>query len=296
MPRAGGRGVPQDFFTSGASDRGVGRRKLARFFACIRLALAHDVPHMQRRRGWIPATAFVLLTMASCGGRLLPLPGQRDGGGIGTDSGSDDASTDGNSSLPDGPPTDERGPPPLPVCTGQAMCIPPEAGLQYVNAAVIKCQPEEYPGPWTLILERLAGTSFQFVQKQVVQEPGFGWTFDDSSGPPTQLTYRVCVLVNNTTAECGAPFTTQAPPNCACEATSCYLQTACNTTIDDQCQHTIQCGACTNGMPCNPQNNSCCAMGFMSDGWGGCVCAPPTPKACPIWFWDTVTCSCMPGF
>jgi hypothetical protein len=77
---------------------------------------------------------------------------------------------------------------------------------------------------------------------------------------------------------------------------SFHLQTACDTTIDDQCMGTLVCGACSNGTPCNPQNNTCCPMGFMSDGWGGCVCAPPNPKVCPIWFWDTTTCSCMPGF
>jgi hypothetical protein len=253
-----------------------------------------------RARGWIPATA-IALAVASCGGRLAPLPGQGDGGGVGADSGSEeDASVDGESGRPDGspdgPPTDERGPPPVPVCTGEnSMCLPPDAGIVWTAAAVIKCQPEYYVGPWTLILERLTGTTYQVIQKQVVQEPGFGWTFYDSSGPPAQLTYRVCVLVDPTTAECGTPFTTAGPTDCNCEPTSCYLQTACNTTIDDQCMGTIQCGACTNGTPCNTDNNTCCAMGFMSDGWGGCVCAPPTPKACPIWFWDTVTCSCMPG-
>ncbi len=259
----------------------------------LRMELAHHVSHM-RRSGWIPATAIAVV-VAGCGGRLAPLPGQRDGGGgVGTDSGSEeDAGVDGGSSVPDGQPTDERGPPPVPVCTGQnSMCLPPEAGIVWTGAAVIQCQPEQYVGPWTLVLERLIGSTYQAIQKQVVQEPGFGWTFYDSSGPPARLTYRVCVIVDAATAECGAPFTTQGPSHCSCEPTSCYLQTACNTTIDNQCMGTIECGACTNGTPCNPENNTCCPMGFMSDGWGGCVCAP---KGCSIWAWDTVTCACMPG-
>lgn len=268
-----------------------------RLFACIRLTLAHDVSHM-RRSGWIPATAIAIV-VAGCGGRLLPLPGQQDGGAVGSDSGSEDAtdaSVDGDGSRPDGPPTDERGPPPVPVCTGEnAMCLPPEAGIVWTGAATIKCQGEQYVGPWTILLERLIGSTYQLIQKAVVEEPGFGWTFYDTSGPPAKLTYRVCVLVNDTTAECGTPFTTQGPSDCYCEATSCYLQTACNTTIDDQCMGTLQCGACTNGNPCNPDNNTCCPQYFMSDGWGGCVCAPPTPMACPLEWWDTTTCSCMPG-
>jgi hypothetical protein len=175
------------------------------------------------------------------------------------------------------------------------MCLAPEAGLRWTGAAVVECQPENYVGPWNLILERKISGTFEVVQRQAVQEPGFGATFYDTSGPPAQLTYRVCALVDSTTAECGTPFTTQGPSNCACEPTSCYLQTACNTTIDDQCMGTIQCGACSSGTPCNPENNTCCPKGFMSDGWGACVCAPP-PKVCPIWFWDKTTCSCMPGF
>jgi hypothetical protein len=246
-----------------------------------------------RWSGWIPATALGIV-VGGCGGKLLPLPVQQDGGGVGTDSGSiEDASVDGDGSRPDGPPTDERGPPPVPVCTGQnSMCIPPEAGLSWTGVAVIQCQGEQYVGPWTLVLERLIGTTYQVVQKQVVQEPGFGWTFYDSSGPPARLTYKVCVVLSDGTAECGAPFTTQGPSNCACEPTSCYLQTACNTKIDNQCMGTIDCGPCPNGMACNPENNTCCPTGFMSDGWGGCVCAP---VGCPLWAWDTVTCACMPG-
>jgi hypothetical protein len=118
--------------------------------------------------------------------------------------------------------------------------------------------------------------------------------FYDTTAPPTQHTYRVCSLENGTTALCGAAFTAEGAPHCGCEPTSCYLQTACNTTIDDQCMGTIRCGACSNGMPCNPENNTCCAKGFMSDGWGNCVCAPPSPRACPNG-WDTVNCQCLGG-
>ena len=238
-----------------------------------------------RWHGWIPRTAL-LLAVTSCGGRLAPLPGERDGGG--TDSGSEDASVDG--SLPEGAPTDERGPPPVLSCTGENfMCLPPTSGVTWTGASVIQCQPEDYVGPWTLLLERMIGGAFQVVQKQVVQEPGFGWTFHDTTGPPAQLTYRVCVVVDSMTAQCGAPLTTQGPSNCTCEPTSCSLQTACNTTIDDQCGGKVSCGPCSNGTPCNPGNHSCCPPGFMSDGWGGCVCAPVN---CPLCAWSTVDCSC----
>jgi hypothetical protein len=226
----------------------------------------------------------------SCGGRLAPLPGQRDSGG--EDSGSQDASVDGDSSRPDadGAPTDERGPPPVPVCTGEnAMCIPPDAGVVWKGASVVKCQPENYVGPWTLILERQIGANFQVVQKQVVQEPGFGFTFYDTSGPPAELTYKVCVVVDSATAQCGPAFKTGGPSNCQCEATSCDLQKACNVTIDDECGGMLHCGACSDGSKC-AANNTCCPKGFMGDGWGGCVCAP-TP-GCPLCAWNTVTCSC----
>lgn len=239
-------------------------------------------------RGWLSNVAL-LLAVTACGGKLAPVPGQRDGGG--NDSGYEDASVDGDSSLPDGAPTDERGPPPVPVCTGEnAMCLPPDAGIVWKGASVIKCQGENYVGPWTLLLERLIAGSFQVVQKQIVEEPGFGWTFYDTSGPPAQLTYRVCVVVDSMTAECGAPVTTGGPTNCACEPTSCYDQKACNEVIDDECGHKLNCGPCSDGSQCNPANHTCCPPGFEGDGWGGCVCAPP--PGCPPCAWETVDCSC----
>ncbi len=207
------------------------------------------------------------------------------------DSGAEDAGADGDGgNLPEGAPTDERGPPPVPTCVGEnAMCLPPDAGVVWTGASVIKCQPENYVGPWTLLLERLIAGNFQVVQRQVVQEPGFGWTFYDTSGPPAELTYQVCVVVDSMTSECGQPFKTGGPSNCACEPTTCELQKQCMVKLDDQCGGTIDCGTCSNGMQCDPMTHSCCPPGFMGDGWGGCVCAP---KGCPLCAWDTTTCSC----
>lgn len=264
------------------------------------------------QRGWLSIAAAaaapaLVFAAAGCGGKLLPDPDARDDGGdrsLLDASTSPDATQDGgqDGGLPDGPPTDERGPPPVPECMGNnSMCVPPEAGVVWTGAAVIKCQPEQYVGPWTLVLERLIGTTYQVVQKQVVQEPGFGATFEDTTSPPSRITYRVCSVENDTTALCGEPFTTDGPVGCACEPTSCYLQSACNTTIDDQCGGTIDCGACANGVACNPENDTCCPQGFMSNGWGACVCAPPVyyingvNKGCSIWDWNTTLCICQPS-
>lgn len=263
--------------------------------SCAQMLLVHDARGMGLRE-WVGAAAFVVVATA-CGGRLLSLSS-----GESSDAGPADASVDGeDGATPDGAPADERGPVPVPVCSGQlSMCRPPDAGVVWTGASVVQCQPEEYVGPWTLVLERLSGSTWQAVQTKVVEEPGFGATFYDSSGPPTLLTYRVCALAANMTALCGGSFTTQGPPNCACEPTTCYLNTACNTEIDNQCGSYDVCGACTNGMLCNAYH-TCCPGGFMSNGWGGCVCAPGVfyvngvPKSCPIWAWDTVTCTCNAG-
>ncbi len=243
-----------------------------------------------RRRVWVLGGAVLLVVTSAlvtgCGGRLAPLPGQRDGGDH--DASSEDASVDG---MLDGAPTDERGPPPVPVCTGESsMCIPPDAGIVWTGASVITCQPENYVGPWTLNLERLVGTSYRLVQTQVVDKPGFGWTFYDTTDRAAQLTFRVCVVLGSMTEECGAPFTTSGPSNCACEPTSCWLESACNTKISDQCGAMLNCGGCTNGGACNPANDTCCPDGFMPDGWGHCVCAPPS--WCPLCAWNTTDCSC----
>ena len=180
----------------------------------------------------------------------------------------------------------------MPVCTGSSLCVPPEAGVNWTGAAVIQCQPVNYVGPWTLLLERKVGTTFQLVQKQVVQEPGFGATFDDTSAPPAQVTYEVCVQVDSTTAQCAASFTTMGPPNCGCEPTDCNSQTACNVTLDDGCGGTVTCGACANGMACNSYQ-TCCPPGQYSNGYATCVCAPP--PGCPWYLWDTGTCRCDNG-
>jgi hypothetical protein len=247
-------------------------------------------------------TAVVLVCVAvGCGSRSDLLQGR-----YGLEKGPVDAGVDGegdDGALPDGAPADERGPTPVPVCSGQlSMCMAPDAGIVRTGAAVITCQPEEYVGPWNLVLERLIGTNWQMVQMQVVEEPGFGATFYDSSGPPTVLTYRVCALANSTTALCGASFTTQGPPNCRCEATTCWLNTACDTEIDNQCGGFDPCGACANGMLCN-EYHTCCPPGFWSDGWGGCECAPKdivigdsgVHKMCPVWEWDPKDCLCDGG-
>jgi hypothetical protein len=268
----------------------VSKRKQPEVSGCILLAVAQYGSWMSPNRGvgefaLLLCTASALLT--SCGGRLAPLPAD---GGADSES-SADASLDADGNVPEGAPTDERGPPPVPVCTGDnSMCIPPDAGVIWNGASVIKCQPENYVGPWTLVLERLVGTTYEVVQKQVVQEPGFGWTFYDTTDRAAQLTFRVCVVVSSTTEQCGAPFKTQGPAGCSCEPTSCYLEGACDVTIDDQCNGTLTCGACSNGAPCDPDHHWCCPRGFMPDGWGNCVCAPPPGvKGCA---WSTVDCSC----
>jgi hypothetical protein len=230
--------------------------------------------------------ALLLASTAACPGRLAAVgTGQGDGGVS-----SEDASTDGVTF--DGLPGDERGPAPLPVCNGvNSQCLAPDAGVVWTGAAVITCQPEEYVGPWTLYLERQIGSSFKVVQTKIVQEPGFGATFYDTTGPRARLTYRVCVVDGATSARCGDSFTTSGPPNCACEPTSCYLLSACNTTVSDGCGNMLSCGACLQGMACN--GGTCCGKGFMPDGWGNCVCAPE--KFCPVWDWDTTDCSCHYG-
>lgn len=249
-------------------------------------------------------TAVALVALAvGCGSRTDLLPkgyGHGHGAQEPADAGADG---DDGAVLPDGaPPGDERGPVPVPVCTGAlSTCLKPDAGVVSTGASVIQCQPEEYVGPWTLVLERRIGANWQKVQTQVVEEPGFGATFYDTSGPPTLLTYRVCALANSATALCGASFTTQPPAHCGCEPTTCWLNTACNTEIDNQCGGLDACGACANGMPCN-EYHTCCPPGDWSDGWGGCECAPTDvivngvdKGMCPVWNWDPIDCSCDAG-
>jgi hypothetical protein len=245
-----------------------------------------------RLREWVRTGVLVVVATAGCGGRTALLTDDETGGPV-------DGSADGDDgALPDGAPTDERGPTPVPVCSGRlSQCLAPDAGIVSFGAAIIQCDPEEYVGPWTLVLERLIGNNWQMVQTQVVEEPGFGATFYDSSGPPTVLTYRVCAIANSTTALCGTSFVTQGPPDCTCLPTSCALNTACNVMFEDACGGTTVCGACDNGLLCNAYH-SCCPGGFMSDGNGGCVCAPPLPGSpggpCPAFRWNPITCTCAP--
>ena len=234
--------------------------------------------------GW---TTALLLLATGCGGLLAPIgSGEGDGGTSPEDASSPDAPADVM-------PGDERGLAPVPVCTGKlSQCLAPEAGVTWTGAAVITCQPEEYVGPWTLVLERQVNNNFLMVQTQVVQEPGFGATFYDTTAPPRYVTYRVCVEDTATTGRCGNSFTTYGTPGCGCEPTSCGLLGVCNTTADDGCGSQLDCGDCVNGNTCQP-DHTCCGPGLMPDGWGNCVCAPP--PGCSIFAWDTTTCMCCPG-
>jgi hypothetical protein len=278
-----GRGVERDPARRRAS---LVQSKPPTRTACKAPHPAHDARYM--RRTVRIATMASLLGVVACGGRTtLPITGeQREPGG-----GFSDGGADGD----DGPSPDassDAGPASVPDCTGDlSMCLPPDAGVDWTGAAVIKCQPEQYLGSVTLILERLNGTTWHFVQKKFVYSASWGATFDDTTGPETVLTYRVCVLDANDSLRCGAPFTTQGPPNCGCEPTSCQLQTACNTKISDECGSMLDCGPCGYGKTCN-ENNTCCPPGFMSDDWGGCVCAPVD---CNHGWWNTQDCSCYMG-
>ncbi len=250
-----------------------------------------------RRLGWATSVALGFVASSGCGGLLAEDASRQDAGAPGQsethpDGGLRDAGSE--TGARDGGPVDERGPPPVPVCTGDlSMCLAPDAGLTWTGAAVIQCQPVQYQGPWTLVLERQIGSAFTRVQTQVVQEPGFGAAFYDTKAPPIVVTYRVCVVESDGSGVCGSPFNAQGPPNCGCEPTNCRLQTACNTTIEDWCGGTLRCGDCTNGTLCNPDNNTCCKTGDTTDGWGGCVCAPPPGEICRHGSWDVTSCSCV---
>jgi hypothetical protein len=238
------------------------------------------------------ATTATLLCAVACGGRLLPITGEHQDGGSSNaaDSGVDgDDADDGSSGC-----NADAGPAPLPACAGDlSMCLPPDSGVNWTGAAVIKCQPTQYCPSVTLVLERLIGTTWYFAQRKDLYSGTLPATFDDMpTGQQTVLTYRVCVEDQNGADRCGKALAVMGAPDCACLPATCKLQTACNTTVDDGCGDMLKCGACANGIPCNPDNNSCCPMGFMSDEWGGCVCAPP-PKGCGRGEeWDTSDCSC----
>ena len=227
---------------------------------------------------------LVGMAFAGCGGRVV-----LDGGSSGVGGGSPDAGPaadagDGG----DSDAADAR--PPVPSCTGSdSECVMDSAG-NWSGASVITCDPVYFVGPWNLLLERSILSQFQVVQTEAVQEPGFGWTFYDGTGPPTKLTYRVCV-VDAIGTRCDAPFTTAGPVDCLCEPFTCESLLSCNTVIDDACGHMIECGGCSDGSVCNPANMSCCGPGLMPNGDGTCICAPPGPCGA----WNVVDCRCEPA-
>ena len=231
------------------------------------------------------ACVAIALLSLGCGGRIAAIDGDGDGGAAvdaTVGDGDLDASAD---ALNDG-----RGPAPLPVCSGISQCLEDDAGV-WRGGALIKCDPAPFVGPWNILLERQVNGIFQISQRQSVQAPGFGATFQDILGRSSLLTYRVCV-VDDTGTNCAKPFRLDPTPGCVCEPTTCDYALACDTTLFDGCGAYVQCGACTNGVACNHTTSSCCPPGFMADLGQTCVCAPP-PSGCPgRQFWDTVQCAC----
>lgn len=226
-------------------------------------------------------------SIAACWGRIAPVP---DEGGL--TSYLSDASDEGGASDAAASRNDGRGPAPVPSCVGElAQCVPLDAGFGFVGAAVIRCDPVYFVGPWNLLLERQINTDqFKVLQRQSVDEPGFGATFEDTTSHAPQLSYRVCV-VDDLGTRCGDPFTAFGPPNCACVPITCAELRACNSTGNDGCGRVLLCGACADGTTCNA-HRSCCPPDQESDGIGSCECAPPRP--CPRGTeWDVVHCECL---
>jgi hypothetical protein len=208
-------------------------------------------------------------------------------GGSAVDAGSD-AGDAGDASDAYGP----YGPPPVPTCAGElSKCIQNDAGV-WTGSAIIHCDGVYFVGPWTLVLERQIGAQFQVVQVQVVEEPGFGTTFDDMTGPPAYLTYRVCVSIPGQGIQCGTPFVTYGAVSCACEPLTCYQIQSCMWVQEDGCGNALSCDECTGGATCNTSNHSCCPVGTQPDGTGGCECAPVVPCH---GYWDPNLCLCGGG-
>jgi hypothetical protein len=227
-----------------------------------------------------------------CGGRsaIWAPPGANGGssGNGGDTAGTGSAGNDAGDGGDDGSPYGQA---PVPTCTGElSMCEMDSAG-DWNGAAVVKCDPVYFVGPWTLLLQRSVGNQFQTVLTKVVEEPGFGAELDDASGPPVELTYRVCVL-DDMGQRCGQPFQTSGPPDCKCIPTTCALIQTCNTLAEDGCGGQIFCKECTNGAACNPHNFTCCPDGQEPDGTGGCQCAPPFPGCHGGLYWDPSECTC----
>jgi hypothetical protein len=224
-----------------------------------------------------------------CGGRVV-VDGTSGGmGGAASDAGAAmDAGAD--SDAADAADAADAPVPPVPICAGSSSECVEDAGFWY-GASLITCNPVYFVGPWNLLLEREAGTQFEVVQSQAVQEPGFGYTFYDLSGTPgLEYTYRVCV-VDDAGTRCDAPFMTNGPVDCNCPPLTCEFFQACNTKIDNGCGGVYTCGECSSGAPCT--NGSCCPPGMGGNGNGSCVCMPD--GKCPPGAWDVTTCRCMPG-
>jgi hypothetical protein len=228
----------------------------------------------------IAVAALADLSLAGCGGRSW-LEDHPSGTGTGTGGA---GGAVGYGGLPPGKA-------PTPHCKGKnSQCIVPDGGGPVMGAASIVCDPEPIKGPWNLLLERKILNQFQVVQVQAVEEPGFGAKFLDTSGPPAELTYRVCVT-DGYGERCSDPFQTYGAVDCVCLPSTCGVLVACDVSTNNGCGGTLVCGDCSDGTPCNPKNNSCCPSGEDSDGAGGCVCAPPKPCHGGT-YWNTTTCSC----
>jgi hypothetical protein len=183
-----------------------------------------------------------------------------------------------------------RWPAPLPVCTGSASTCVQLSVAVWKGAAIITCGGIDALGPLTVVLELQVGATFQVIDHQTLQAPGLGVKFVETNVPPRQGTYRVCVT-DFAGTRCADPIVTQPPPGCQCEPIGCDWDLSCNTTIYNGCDTTIKCGACANGATCDPTYHSCCPAGLEPDGYGTCVCAPPTPCVRGT-FWNVATCTC----
>ncbi len=230
----------------------------------------------------VAVAALPVLSLAGCGGRTW-LEETRGSSGTATGTGGAGGAL-GDGGLPSGKA-------PTPHCKGKnSQCIVPDGGGPVMGAATILCDPEPIQGPWNLLLERQILNQFKVVQALAVDEPGFGAKFFDTSGPPAELTYRVCVT-DSYGERCGDPFQTYGAVDCVCQPTTCDTLLACNVSTNNGCGGTLHCSSCSNGTSCNPKNHSCCPQGEDSDGFYGCECAPPKP--CPGGtYWNTTTCSC----
>jgi hypothetical protein len=239
-----------------------------------------------------------MFAIAGCGGLIAPDSDRPEAGVLAVVL---DAGAGADASLPDGAFPDGawrdanngRGPAPIPVCHGGlSMCIPnPDAaGVQWIGAAIIKCDGPQFQGPWVLSLQRQIVNAWRVVQVVAIDKPGFGVEFDDTKAPYSQLVYRVCVI-DDLGERCADPIDVMPAPNCGCVPLTCDEIQACNVTTRNGCGDRMACGDCKNGNACDPLRHTCCPMGLEPDGTGGCVCAPNVacypPKA-----WDPSCCCC----